>query len=115
MAERRREHRQKSLLGGSIQFARRHSAMDSVVRNISEGGAMIVFPHAAITPREFNLHIRHRDETHAAKVVWRLHDRAGVTLSAIEAGEVPVEYAQRIRLLETENRRLRKRLDPGSW
>ena len=115
MDERRREHRRKSLLGGTISFARRHVAMDCVVRNISEGGALIVFPHAAITPREFSLTLRQRGQTHAAKVVWRGHDRTGVTLSAMEAGEVPVEYAQRLRLLETENRRLRKRLDPGSW
>ena len=88
MAERRREHRHKSLLGGSIHFARRHSAMDCIVRNISGGGAMIVFPHAAITPREFDLHIRQSGETHAAKVIWRHHDRAGVALSVEDTGTV---------------------------
>jgi hypothetical protein len=76
---------------------------------------MVVFPHTSITPRDLTLRIPHRDETHAAAVVWRRHDRAGLALSPYEAGEVPVEYAQRIRMLETENRRLRKRFDPGSW
>ncbi len=115
MVERRREPRCRSILGATIAFARRHCAMDCVVRNISERGAMIVFPHSAVTPREFSLRIPHRDETHSAKVVWRRHDRVGLALSPMETCEVPVEYARRIRILETENRRLRKRLDPGSW
>ena len=29
--------------------------------------------------------------------------------------EIPIDTAKRIRELELENRRLRKRLDPGSW
>ncbi len=113
--ERRREPRQRSLLGANITFARRHCAMDCVVRNVSEGGALVVFPHTAITPQEFSLTIPHRGETRSARIVWRRHDRAGVATSPMEEGEVPVEYAQRLRLLESENRRLRKRLDPGSW
>ncbi len=115
MAERREETRLRSLLGGRISFRRLQSTMDCVVRNIAPHGAMIVFPHTAVTPTEFSLHIPHRGETHSARVVWRRHDRAGVVLSDMEKCEMPIDTAQRIRRLQAENRRLRRRLDPGSW
>lgn len=115
MSERRREPRLKSLLGGRISFSRLQSTMDCVVRNIAAHGAMVVFPHAAVTPREFRLEIPHRGEVHAAKVIWRTHDRAGVELSQMEKFEVPIEATRRIRRLMAENRRLKRQLDPGSW
>jgi PilZ domain len=115
MIERRKEPRQKSLLGGKVVFNRRHSVMDCVVKNISPHGALVVFPQVSLTPSEFMLHIPHRDETYSAKLIWRHHDRAGVILSENEAFEVPIDYAKRIRSLEVENRRLRKQIDPGSW
>lgn len=115
MIERRKEQRLKSLLGGRIGFSRRKSTMDCVVRNIAPQGALVVFPHTSLTPTEFTLHIPHRGETRSAKVIWRRHDRAGVTLSDTEEGGVPIELAKRIRALELENRRLRRQIDPGSW
>jgi hypothetical protein len=48
-------------------------------------------------------------------VIWRRNDRAGVALSDTEALEAPIDLMRRIRRLEAENRRLRRRLDPGSW
>jgi hypothetical protein len=115
MTERRREQRLRSLLGGRISFRRLQSTMDCIVRNIAPHGAMLVFPHTAVTPAEFRLEIPHRGETHSAKVIWRRHDRAGVTLSDMERGDVPIDTARRIRRLQAENRRLRRQLDPGSW
>ncbi len=112
--ERRKEPRQKSLLGGKVIFGRRNSVMDCIVRNIGPHGALVVFPHTSLTPSEFTLHIPYREETYSAKLVWRKHDRAGVKLSETEAG-VPIDYMQRIRHLEVENRRLRKQVDPGAW
>ena len=112
--ERRKEQRRKSLLGGKVIFGRRQSVMDCVVKNIAPHGALVVFPHTALTPSEFTLYIPHREETFTAKLKWRKSDRAGVTLSETEAG-VPIEYMQRIRRLEVENRRLRKQVDPGAW
>jgi hypothetical protein len=108
--DRRREPRQRSLLGGSITVPRRRCPMRCVVRNISANGALVVFPHASVTPAELALHIPHRRQTHSAKIVWRSDDRAGVALSPVEADPVPTKHAERIRLLEAENRRLRKRL-----
>ena len=48
-------------------------------------------------------------------MIWRRHDRAGVTLSDMEKMEMPIDTAKRMREIVAENRRLRKRLDPGSW
>ena len=84
MIERRKEPRQKSLLGGKVIFGRRQSVMDCVVSNISPHGALVVFPQVSLTPSEFMLHIPHRDETYSAKLIWRRQDRAGVSLSENE-------------------------------
>jgi len=113
--EHRREPRQRSLLRGSITVPRRRCPMHCVVRDISADGALVVFPHNAITPAEFDLHIPHRRQTRSARIVWREHDRAGVALAPMEADAVPLKYAERIRMLEAENRRLRKRLISGCW
>jgi hypothetical protein len=82
---------------------------------VSPHGALVVFPHTSLTPGEFTLHILHRGEAHSAKVMWRRHDRAGVVLSNMEKMETPIDTAKRLRELETESCRLRKRLDPGTW
>jgi hypothetical protein len=115
MIERRRERRLRSLLGGRVSFGRRQSTMDCIVRNLSPHGALVVFAHTSLTPSEFSLHIPCRGEAHSARVMWRRSDRAGVSLSHMEKTEVPIDTAQRIRALESENRRLRHRLDPASW
>jgi hypothetical protein len=115
MIERRSEPRLRSLLGAQIAFNRRQSTMDCVVKNIASHGAMVVFPHTALIPTEFTLNIPHREATHTAKVIWRRRDRVGVALSDVEASGIPIDHAKRIRMLEGENRRLRKRLDPGTW
>ncbi len=114
VVDRRKEPRQKSILGGKVIFGRRNSVMDCIVRNIAPHGALIVFPHTSLTPSEFTLHIPYREETYTAKLIWRRHDRAGVRLSETEAG-VPMDYMSRIRALEVENRRLKKQIDPGAW
>jgi hypothetical protein len=115
MIERRKEARLKSLLGGRIAFSRRQSTMDCIVRNVAPHGALVVFPHTSLTPSEFTLHIPSRGEAHSAKVIWRRHDRAGVTLSNMEKSEIPIDTARRIRELERENKRLRRQIDPGIW
>lgn len=115
MIERRKEERSRSLLGGRISFGRGRSTMDCIVRNVAPHGALVVFPHTSLTPTEFMLHIPHRGESRAAKVVWRRHDRAGVSLSHMEKTEIPIDTAKRIRALEQENSRLRRQIDPGAW
>jgi hypothetical protein len=81
MIERRSEPRRRSLLGATVVYGRRQCAMDCIVRNISPHGALVVFPNSAVIPSELELHIPHREQTFAARVVWRGHDRAGLALS----------------------------------
>jgi hypothetical protein len=111
ITDRRREPRLRSLLGGRIILHRLPSAMDCTVRNIAPHGALVVFPHTAVTPAEFRLHIPCRGETHSAKVIWRRNDRVGVALSDVERCEVETDTARRLRRLQAENRRLRRQLD----
>lgn len=115
MVERRREPRRRCVLGGAASFNRRQSAMDCMVRNLSDGGALVVFPHAAITPGELTLRIPHRGELHAARIVWRSADRAGLALTPLARDAAPLDASLRIRALMAENRRLKRQLDPGSW
>jgi hypothetical protein len=115
MDERRHEPRLRSLLGGRITFRRLQSTMDCTVRNIAPHGALLVFPHTAVMPGEFSLHIPQRSETLKAEVIWRRHDRAGVALTDLEKFDVPIDTARRIRRLQAENRRLRRQLDPGTY
>jgi hypothetical protein len=112
MVERRREPRQRSLLGARLSFNHRQSTMDCLVRNISPNGALIVFEHAAVTPREFHVEIPTRAETRSATVIWRNHDRAGVAFAAAEPLGVPADTALRLKALQAEYRRLRRQLDP---
>jgi hypothetical protein len=123
MTERRREQRLKSVLGGKISFGARQSTMDCMVRSVAPHGALVVFPHTSLTPSEFTLHIPCKGEAHSAKVMWRRDDRAGVALSnkervahpGVELSEIPIDTARRVRELVRENRRLKRRLDPGLW
>ncbi len=114
MTEKRSEPRLRSLLGGHITFNRLQSTMDCTVRNIAPHGALVVFPHAAVTPTEFSLHIPCRGEMHAATVVWRHHDRMGVSLSHRESSDADSASKRRLRQLQEENERLREQLDPGA-
>lgn len=113
MTDRRRELRLRSLLGGRIICQRPQGTMDCTVRNIAPQGALLVFPHTAVTPAEFRLHIPCRGETHSARVIWRSHDRVGVALSDMESCEAQTDTALRLRLLQAENRRLRRQPDPS--
>jgi hypothetical protein len=115
MIERRSEPRVRSLLGAHISFGNRRRTLDCVVKNIASAGAMVVFPWTTVTPKEFMLHIPSREEVRSARVIWRRDDRAGLALSEVEVNEAPIDLTRRIRRLEAENRRLRHRLDPGSW
>jgi hypothetical protein len=81
MSERRRETRLRSLLTGQVLLGARTSTMDCTVRNLSEHGALMLSPETFRLPPDFDLHIPHREETFAATIAWRRHDRAGLTLS----------------------------------
>ena len=57
MEERRKTHRDRTYLGGQIAFDDRCCIADCLVRNLSPGGAKIVFSVSATIPDEFDLAI----------------------------------------------------------
>ena len=50
MAERRRSVRKKSFLRGCVYFNKRRSAIDCLIRDISDQGARIIFSAAENVP-----------------------------------------------------------------
>ena len=111
--ERRRERRGRTYLGGKLSFNQGRSVVDCLVRNVSPSGALVVFPDRTPIPDDPDLHIKHRDQSFRAAVVWRGLDRVGVALAAFRFEDVAIsiDEVRRRRALKLENRRLRKQLD----
>jgi len=81
MDERRREARQKSLLGGKVIFANHNCSMDCTIRNFSRNGALIVSDECYRMPEKFDFAIPVRDEEFHAEIVWRKGASAGLALT----------------------------------
>ena len=115
MQDRRKLHRDRTYLGGLIAFDYRGSALECLVRNLSEDGAKIVFSEAAAVPAEFDLMIQRKGEARRAQVVWRDETQAGIRFSHAEDEErVSFETMQRIKKLEAERNALAWRVaQPG--
>jgi hypothetical protein len=80
MDERRRTLRRRTYLGARIAFGTGALGADCIVRNLSGGGAKIMFSDRAVVPTEFELTIAQKRETVRARIVWRQADMAGVAL-----------------------------------
>jgi len=59
MAERRRSVRKKSFLRGCVYFNKRRSAIDCLIRDISDQGARIIFSGTTNFPDVVELYIPH--------------------------------------------------------
>jgi hypothetical protein len=111
MTERRRATRQRSFLRGCICFNNRHSGADCLIRDISEGGARLIFSNIVNTPDVVDLHIPHKEQMLRAHVQWRRGDEVGVTFaSELRDDGAPFEQdlARRVDRLEAEIAALRK-------
>jgi len=71
MAERRHAARQKSFLRGCIYFNNRRTAIDCLIRDISEHGARLRFSDSISIPDSFELHIPQKNQTLRAVARWR--------------------------------------------
>lgn len=80
--ERRRFLRMRRLLSARICFNGRWSTMDCVVRNMSDGGAMLEFPGSVMLPHGFDLEIAERESSYKASLCWQDGKRAGVAFPA---------------------------------
>jgi PilZ domain len=106
MSERRGSIRQKSFLRGCVYFNKRRSAVDCLIRDISDDGARIVFSEAISVPDVVELYIPQKEQMLRARVQWRHGDEIGLAFGDALAGPGdPVqsrELAERVTALETE-------------
>ncbi len=106
MGERRRSSRQKSFLRGCVYFNKRRSALDCLIRDISDEGARVIFTDAVTVPDVVELHIPQKEQTVRARVQWRHGDEIGLSFPDAAAGGD--ELVQRVAQLETEIAALRR-------
>ena len=106
MSERRGSIRQKSFLRGCVYFNKRRSAVDCLIRDISDEGARIVFSEAVSVPDIVELYIPQKEQMLRSRVQWRHGDEIGLAFGdALLGPGDPVqsrELAERVTALETE-------------
>lgn len=78
----RRERRRKVLKGGTIRFNGGYGAMQCLVRNLSEGGAMLEFGETLGVPVHFDLAIDGTNGSRPARLRWRSERMAGIEFTA---------------------------------
>lgn len=112
--ERRQTPRLRSLLGAKARYNQKRATLDCVVRNISDGGALIVVPDTVLLPADFELEIAQRQRSYHAHVRWRTGTRIGVSFEADEisqaAGASEDDVAMRLRMAERDNARMKSRI-----
>ncbi len=104
--ERRRVARQKSFLRGMIYFNNRRSAVDCLIRDISNFGARVIFSDSIQTPDILDLYIPQKEQTLRARVIWRHGTEVGVGFEQAtqpdHPGEASGDLAERVTKLEAE-------------
>jgi hypothetical protein len=112
-SDRRKEPRSPSYLGGRLTFSQQNLSADCVVRDRSEGGALLFVDGAERVPDAFDLTIAKTKAAYRVRTRWRRKDALGVEITAQHAAPVapPDAFeAERIRRLKAENERLKRRL-----
>ena len=69
-SERRRSVRNRTLIGGKVIFNQRQSTLDCTVRNLSEDGALLVFPNSVVLPELFELYFPLKRESRMVRSRW---------------------------------------------
>jgi hypothetical protein len=116
MSERRNTTRKKAFLQGRIYFNNRRSALDCLIRDISDTGAKLIFSDSVQTPDTIELYVPHKEQTLRAVVQWRRGDEIGVAFTDAEAlapdrpAGSAAELAARVQKLEDEVAALRRLL-----
>ena len=95
MSEQRQSPRRRTYLGGCATVERPASTDECLVRDLSSGGARIVFSGSTPIPDAFVLTIPNTGDTRAVRIVWRDGLQAGVAYGGAEdaAGAPPAENA----------------------
>jgi hypothetical protein len=111
VSDKRKSPRMRALLGARARYDQRRVTLDCVVRNISDGGAMLVVPTTVPLPNAFELEIAQRRQSYAATIRWRRGEKIGVAFdAAVPADVVAADLASRLRLAERTNEQLRNRV-----
>ncbi|UVK36338.1 PilZ domain-containing protein [Mesorhizobium sp. AR10] len=76
--ERRAQRRRRALKGAALRFSRGFGAIEGVVRNESENGALLSFGDATGVPSGFELAVNGAERSRAARVRWRSMTLVGV-------------------------------------
>ena len=111
--ERRRSTRNRTLIGGKVIFNQRQSTLDCTVRNLSEDGALLVFPNSVPLPDLFELYFPLKRESRMVRTRWRDGGRIGVAFAATakqDDAPVSLDLMRRLRRLEQENAALKARI-----
>ena len=106
MAERRQASRQKSFLRGLVYLGNSPSAVNCLVRDMSDTGARLTFSVPIATTEMLELHIPLKGQTLRGKVKWREADEIGIAFISDTGVETPSasdeELAVRVERLESE-------------
>jgi hypothetical protein len=78
MEERRKDQRHRTYKAAEISFSGRSTAIDCVVKNVSEGGAALEVASPIGIPDEFDLVMTGDRTVRRCRVVWRKATRIGV-------------------------------------
>jgi len=78
MEEQRKTPRSRTLKAGKIVLKLHSSVVDCTIRNLSEGGALLLVPSLVGIPATFELVLEPNDVHHDCRVVWRGDNRLGV-------------------------------------
>ena len=84
--EHRRSHRTRTILQGRVILNNRFSLLDCIVRDLSETGAQVAFPHPVTLPSEVELEVPTKRLSTRARVMWS-HGKAHGLMFLGVAGE----------------------------
>ena len=92
--ERRAKQRGRTLLGGKIVFNGGRSAIDCVVRNLSEDGACVQVESPAGIPDQVLLTITGESEARPCAVAWQAANRLGCPTRAAWSRATPTRNGE---------------------
>jgi hypothetical protein len=112
MVERRKTQRSRVIYGGVLSYNDRRSTVNCVIRNFSNDGARVEFENPAFLPEKIELFVARKERELTAQIVWRRDADAGLSFCSTGTNDpIPLDWARRLRVSETERRRLQARLD----
>ena len=115
MTERRQRQRNMTYLGGTMAFNAQNSTLNCLVRDLSQDGAKLELPAAAIAPPTFELRIRANEPPRHARIVWRTQRHVGVAFQpSTTSPPLGAQAAQTIRDMEQARQRAARRAPDAS-